>query len=66
MELWSILYASLGESGYMYMYGWVPSLITWNYHNIVNWLYPNTKNKNFKVFGEKNFSEVLTLNSQDF
>ena len=23
--------------------GWVPSLFTWSYHNIVNWLYPNTK-----------------------
>ena len=30
----------LGENGYMYMYGWVPSPSTWNYHNIVN---PNTK-----------------------
>ena len=27
-----------GENGYMYMYGWVPLLSTWNYHNIVNWL----------------------------
>ena len=27
---------SLGENGYVYMYGWVPSLLTWNYHNIVN------------------------------
>ena len=35
----------LGEDGYMYMYGWVPWLFTWNYHNIVNWLYPNTKQK---------------------
>ena len=26
---------SLGENEYMYMYGWVPSLFTWNYHNIV-------------------------------
>ena len=26
----------LGENGYMYMYGWVPSLFIWNYHNIVN------------------------------
>ena len=25
------------------MYGWVPSRFPWNYHNIVNWLYPNTK-----------------------
>ena len=33
----------LGENGYMYMYGWVPSLSTWNYHNIVNRLYLNTK-----------------------
>ena len=29
---------SLGENGYMYMYGWVPSLFTWNFHNIVNQL----------------------------
>ena len=33
----------LGENGYMYMYGWVPSLFIWNYHNIVNQLYSNTK-----------------------
>ena len=26
----------LGWNGYMYVYGWVP----WNYHNIVNRLYP--------------------------
>ena len=30
---------TLGENGYMYMYGWVPSLFTWNSHNIVNWLF---------------------------
>ena len=29
---------SLGENGYMHMYGWVPLLSTWNYHKIVNWL----------------------------
>ena len=33
----------LGENGYMYMYGWVPSLFTWNHHNIVNQLYPSIK-----------------------
>ena len=33
----------LGENGYMYVHGWVPSLFTWNYHNIVNWLFPNIK-----------------------
>ena len=32
-----------GRNGYMYMYGLVPLLLTWNYHNIVNWLYSNTK-----------------------
>ena len=32
-----------GENGYMYVYGWVPSLFIWNYHNIVNQLYHNTK-----------------------
>ena len=35
----------LGENGYMYMHGWVPSIFTWNYHNIVNLLHPNTKQK---------------------
>ena len=32
-----------GENGYMYVYGWVYSLFTWNCHNIVNQLYLNTK-----------------------
>ena len=32
-----------GENGYIYMCGWVPLLFTWNYHSIVNWLYPNIK-----------------------
>ena len=27
---------SLGGNGYLSMYGWIPSLSTWNYHNIVN------------------------------
>ena len=26
---------SLGENGYVYMYGWIPSLFTWNYHKNV-------------------------------
>ena len=34
---------NLGENGHMYMYDWAPSLFTWNYHNIVNQLYPKTK-----------------------
>ena len=29
----------------MYTYDSVPSLFTWNYHNVVNWLYPSTKQK---------------------
>ena len=29
---------SLTENGYVYTYGWVPLLSTWNYHNIVSWL----------------------------
>ena len=29
---------SLGENGYMYMYGWVPLLFTWNYDNTANGL----------------------------
>ena len=38
--LWRIefypLKSGLGEKEYMYMYGWIPSLFTWNYHNIVS------------------------------
>ena len=30
-------------TGYMYIHGWVPSLFTWNYHNIVNQIDFNTK-----------------------
>ena len=33
----------LGKNGYMYMHGRVLLLFTWKYHNVVNWLYPNTK-----------------------
>ena len=36
---------SLGENGYMYMYGWAPSLFTWNYHNIVSQLHPKQNKK---------------------
>ena len=36
--------------GYMYMYGWVPQQSTWNYHNIVNWLYSHKKIKSFFFF----------------
>ena len=42
----------LGENGYMYLYGWVPFLSTWNYHNTVHQLYSNTKKTSLK-FGEK-------------
>ena len=35
----------LGKNGYMCMYGLLPSLFIWNYHNIVNWLYFNIKQK---------------------
>ena len=40
---WLIWERSLEENGYMYMYGQVPLLSTWNYHNIANWLYANIK-----------------------
>jgi len=32
----------LGENGYLYSFGWIPSLFTYNYQNS-NWLYPNIK-----------------------
>ena len=34
---------SLWENGYVYIYGQVALLRTWNCHNIVNWLYSNIK-----------------------
>ena len=37
---------SLGVNGYAYMYDWVPSLFTWNYHNMVN-QYISIENKTF-------------------
>ena len=42
---------SLRENGYMYlyMYGWVPLLSTWNYHNIVSDYMP-IQNTMFKFF----------------
>ena len=39
---------NLGKNGYMYIYGWVPLLLTRNYHKIVSWLYPNAKIKSFE------------------
>ena len=38
---------SLGENGCMTMYDWVPSLFAWNYHSMVNQLYP-IQNKKLK------------------
>ena len=37
-----------GRMDYMYLYGWVPLLSTWSYHNIVNLLYSNLKYKDLK------------------
>ena len=58
----------LGENGYIYMYGWVPLLSTWNYHNIVNQLYPNIKLKvkkktqnNKKILKEKHVKIKILL-----
>lgn len=42
----------------MYMYGWVLSLFTWNYHKIVHQLYLNTKLKSLNFFKLKNDPEI--------
>ena len=42
------------------MYGWVPLLFTYNYQNIVNWLYPNTKYK----LKKKNTAVMIEHRSQ--
>ena len=34
---------SLGENGYMFMYGRIPLLFTWNYHNVINWLFSSVQ-----------------------
>ena len=44
---------SLGENGYMHMYGWVPLLFTWNNHNSVNCLHTPIQKKKFKIWGKK-------------
>ena len=44
------------ENGYMYMYGWGPLLCTWNYRNIVNWVYSNIK---FKIKKKHNDRDKL-------
>lgn len=36
-----------GDNGYVYVHGWGPLLFTGNYHNMVNWLWPNKKLKGF-------------------
>ena len=44
MEAWTAwMGGGFGENSYIYMYGRVPSLFTWNYHNVVNQLYHKTK-----------------------
>ena len=40
---------SFRKNGFMYTYGWVPSLFTWNYHNVVNRLHSNTKKQVRKI-----------------
>ena len=42
------------ENGYMSTYGWVLQLSTWNYHSIVNQLYPNTTSYPFPSEGRQN------------
>ena len=41
------------ENGCVYTYGWAPLLSTWDYRNVVNWLYSNTRLKvSFKKKGK--------------
>ena len=62
MELCSMLCSSLNGRGvwgewYMYMYGWISLLFTWNCHNIVNKAVPQYKKK-IKTFLSISFSFV--------
>ena len=38
-----------GELIHIYMYGWVPSLFTWNYHNIFKSAISQYKIKSYKL-----------------
>ena len=66
-----VLLYSTGNSAQCYVEAWmgkefggewshvyVPSLSTWNCHNIVNWLYPNKKLKFFKNGQFRNWSRI--------
>ena len=59
MEFCSMLCGNLnGRGAWGRIDSWVPSLFTCNYHNIVNQLYPNTKEKVSKE--KKDYSESDT------
>ena len=50
-----------------YMNGWVPLLFTWNYHNIGDWLYPNTKLEGFSFFfKKKKKKQLVNHNCSDY
>ena len=51
----------LVENRYMYMYGWVPLLFTWNYHNIVYSTIPQYKRKCFKFRKREKVKEGCCL-----
>ena len=50
---------SLGKNEYMYMYGWVPLLSTYNYHNSANQLYSNRRYKARKKHGRYSYNENI-------
>ena len=52
---------SLRENWYLHMSGWVPLLVTWNYHNIVKWLYPTQHKVKKKKFKEIFLLTIRTL-----
>ena len=50
---------SLGEKGHLYVHGWVLSPFIWNYRNIVNWLYSNSKKKRASAWRKRMSSEPV-------
>ena len=60
-----IIWEENTDSLCMYMYDWVPALFTWNYHNIVNWLYYNTK-QNIKKKKKKNWIRHIAVIQLNF
>ena len=56
----------LKENGWVYMYNWITSLYSRNYHNIINQLYFNKTLKNEKKGQEEKYMQKYILLYLDY